>query len=261
MYQVRSGYHLLCDLYENDVASSSDTAGQKFFWNRPWKLNIPNKVKFFLWRACTDSIPTMLNLHKRRIVPSLVCCLCHVGEESVLHALWFCQDICSVWGSYFTSLPSEFSKVSLFRDLLELVFCSSLNAEVFAMTCWSIWSRWNKLHVGEGVWPLNKISGVARRHLQEFQQVRHCPSKKVCAQRPRWKPLDAGLLKVNFDGAIFDDLRAIGIGVTVRNEHGEVVAALAEQIPIPDSIFTLETLAARRVVLFARDLSLHHVVF
>ena len=171
MYQVRSGYHLLCDLYENDVASSSDTAGQKIFWNRPWKLNIPNKVKFFLWRACTDSIPTMLNLHKRRIVPSLVCCLCHVGEESVLHALWFCQDICSVWGSCFTSLPSEFSKVSLFRDLLELVFCSSLNAEVFAMTCWSIWSRWNKLHVGEGVWPLNKISGVARRHLQEFQQV------------------------------------------------------------------------------------------
>ena len=67
--------------------------------------------------------------------------------------------------------------------------------------------------------------------------------------------------KVNFDGAIFDDLRAVGIGVVVRNEHGEVVAALAEQIPTPDSIFTLETLAARRVVLFARDIGLHHVVF
>ena len=69
------------------------------------------------------------------------------------------------------------------------------------------------------------------------------------------------MLKVNFDGAIFDDLRAASIGVAVRNEHGEVVAALAEQIPIPDSIFTLETLAARRAVLFARDLGLHHVVF
>ena len=193
MYQVRSGYHLLCDLYKNDVASSSDTAGQKICWNRLWKLNIPNKVKFFLWQACTDSIPTMLNLHKRRIVPSSVCCLCHAGEESMLHALWFCQDICSVWGSCFTSLPSEFSRVSSFRDLLELVFCSSLNAKVFAMTCWSIWSRRNKLRVGEGVWPLNKIVGVAWRHLQEFQQVRHCPSKKVRAQRPRWKPPDVGL--------------------------------------------------------------------
>ena len=115
--------------------------------------------------------------------------------------------------------------------------------------------------MGEGVWPLNKIVGVTRRHLQEFQQARRCPSKKFHAQKPRWKPPDAGLLKLNFDGAIFDDLRAAGIGVAVRNEHGEVVAALAEQIPIPDSVFTLETLAARHAVLFARDISLHHVVF
>ena len=87
MYQVRYGYHLLCDLHDNKVASSLDTTGQKTFWNSLWKLNIPNKVKFFLWQACTNSIPTMLNLHKRRIVPSSVCSLCHVGEESILHAL------------------------------------------------------------------------------------------------------------------------------------------------------------------------------
>ena len=64
--------------------------------------------------------------------------------------------------------------------------------------------------------------------MQEFQQAWRCPSKKVRTQRPRWKPSDAGLLKVNFDGAIFDDLRVAGIGVADRNEHGEVVAALAE---------------------------------
>ena len=69
------------------------------------------------------------------------------------------------------------------------------------------------------------------------------------------------MLKVNFDGAIFDNLRVAGIGVIIRSEHGEVVVALAEQIPIPDSIFTLETLAARHAVLFAHDLGLHHVVF
>ena len=40
-----------------------------------------------------------------------------------------------------------------------------------------------------------------------------------------------------------------------------MVAALAEQIPIPDSVFTLETLAARRAVLFARELGLGHAVF
>ncbi|XP_075633396.1 uncharacterized protein LOC142605854 [Castanea sativa] len=175
MYQVHTGYHLLYDLQDNEVASSSDTAGQEKFWNSLWKLNIPNKVKFFLWRACTDSIPNMLNLHKRKIVPS---------------------------------------------------------------------SGQNKLRVGEVVWPLNKVAGVARRHLQEFQQVRRCPNKKA-----------------NFDGAIFEDLRAAGIGVALRNEHGEVVAALAEQIPIPHSVFTLETLAARHAILFVRELGFRNVVF
>ena len=50
------------------------------------------------------------------------------------------------------------------------------------------------------VWLLNKFIGVARHHLQEFQQVRRCPSNKVRAQRPRWKPLDAGFVKAKFDG-------------------------------------------------------------
>ena len=134
MYQVRSGYNLLCDLNSSDVASSSNTVGQKKFWNSLWKLNVPNKVKFFLWRACINSIPTILNLHKRRIVSSSICSLCREGKESVLHALWSC-GISSVWGSCFASLPSEFSRASLFCDLLDLVFCSSLNSEVFAMTC------------------------------------------------------------------------------------------------------------------------------
>ena len=80
----------------------------------------------------------MLNLHKCRIVLSSVCSLCHEGEESVLHALWSCEGISLVWGSCFASLPSEFSKFSSFSDLLDLVFHSSLNSEVFAMTCWAI---------------------------------------------------------------------------------------------------------------------------
>nr|POF07997.1 putative ribonuclease h protein [Quercus suber] len=146
MYQVRSGYHLLCESHGTEVASSSNTDGQRKFWNSLWKLNIPNKVKLFLWRACTDSIPTMLNLCKRKIVPSSACNLCHAGEESVLHALWSCEAVCLVWGSCFPALPSEFSR--------------------------ALWNRQNKMRVSEVVWPLNQVVGVARRHLQELQQSR-----------------------------------------------------------------------------------------
>ncbi|KAL0006361.1 hypothetical protein SO802_013922 [Lithocarpus litseifolius] len=110
---------------------------------------------------------------------------------------------------------------------------------------------------------ISNESGKApvKRSSKEFQSARHCPSKKASAQQPRWKPPDSGFVKANFDGAIFEDLSAAGIGVAVRNEHGEVVATLAEKIPIPNSIFTLETLAARRAVLFVQELGLRNVVF
>ena len=51
------------------------------------------------------------------------------------------------------------------------------------------------------------------------------------------------------------------IGVAVRNELGKVVAAMAEKVPVPDSVFTLKTLAARRAVLFVQELGLCNVVF
>ena len=66
-----------------------------------------------------------------------------------------------MWCSYFPALPSEFTRVSLFRDLLELVVCSSLNSEVFAMVCWALWNCRNKIRIGEVVWPLNQVAGVA----------------------------------------------------------------------------------------------------
>lgn len=51
-------------------------------------------------------------------------------------------------------------------------------------------------------------------------------------------------MKTNFDGAMFEDLNAASIGVVVCDSHGEVLAALAEIIPLHSSIRVLETLAA-----------------
>ena len=41
---------------------------------------------------------------------------------------------------------------------------------------------------------------------------------------------------MNFDDAMFDDIDEAGIGVVIRNAHGEVVASLAEKIQKPTSV-------------------------
>ena len=49
-------------------ATSSDTSNQKTFWNCIWKLRVPNKIKTFLWRVCSEALPTKENLRKRKII-------------------------------------------------------------------------------------------------------------------------------------------------------------------------------------------------
>ena len=92
------------------------------------------------------------------------------------------------------------------------------------------------------VWPLHQIAGLARKHLQEFHKSQPAPRRKVHPCRPRWKPPDQGGVKTNFDGAIFEDINAASLGVVIQNDRGKILAAMAEKVPIPDSVLTLETL-------------------
>ena len=162
---------------------------------------MPNKVKTFLWRASTDSVPTLQNLLKRKIVPLSTCNLCKSYEEITCHALWFCEKIQSVWSMSFCSLPSEFYRTHSFADLLKLFLSSSQNANLFAnlfaMVCWTIWNKRNKAWVEEAVCPLNRLLEMTKQYLEEFHKVRIIPQKKVRTQRPSWKPLNRGNIKNN----------------------------------------------------------------
>ena len=53
---------------------------------------------------------------------------------------------------------------------------------------------------------------------------------------------------------MFGDSNEAGLVVVIRNDKGEVMAALAEKIPLPYSMVLLETLVARRAILFVADL-------
>ena len=96
------------------------------------------------------------------------------------------------------------------------------------------------------VCPLNKVAKMAKQSLEEYNKARPIPQKKVKAQRPSWKPSDRGNIKTNFDGAMFEDINSPGICVVVHDDKGEVLAALAKRIHMPESVLVLETLAARR---------------
>lgn len=65
-YLVKSGYQLVCEKENREKASVSNASNIRNFWNRVWKLRIPNKIKNFFWRACLEALPTLVNLQGKK---------------------------------------------------------------------------------------------------------------------------------------------------------------------------------------------------
>ena len=64
-YSVQSAYRLLVTTQQQDQPGVSNTEVGKDLWNSIWKMEVPNKVRHFLWRAVRESLPTKSNLHRR----------------------------------------------------------------------------------------------------------------------------------------------------------------------------------------------------
>ena len=84
------------------------------------------------------------------------------------------------------------------------------------------------------------------------------PSRTVAVQT--WMPPSEFQYKINFDAAVFADIKASGFGVVIRNDKGEVMAALfAKGPPVMDSK-EAEVLAGHKALEFALDLGFSEVV-
>ena len=129
------------------------------------------------------------------------------------------------------------------------------------MTFSAIWMRRNKLRLGEKSTPLGQIPASAFDALKEFQQLRPTHAKiPQTARAVRWRPPPETCVKANFDSAVFSQAGLAGISIIIRNEQGLVMAALSQQIPLPTSMEMVEVLAARRALVFAKELGFDRVV-
>lgn len=73
---------------------SEETVENEDFYQILWKLNIPSKVKDFIWRVTLDRIQTMDNLNKRHIITveaNLNCVFNNEFVESSNHLLFECK--------------------------------------------------------------------------------------------------------------------------------------------------------------------------
>ncbi|KAK3218043.1 hypothetical protein Dsin_012013 [Dipteronia sinensis] len=71
-------------------------------------VEIPLKVEIFIWKACHEWIPTMINLARLGIVVQPLFPICKKKDETTVHALWGCRNlklICDAWPSISGAKP------------------------------------------------------------------------------------------------------------------------------------------------------------
>ena len=162
-YSVKLGYCLLREWQDLDGFWV-----QKRFWKSIWRIKVPGKIKHFIWKACSNSLPTKENLLRRKVLQDSVCHLCARESEDIFHALWGCEEIHPIWDSDFGWVDRSRITSNSFSDVLKLIQERPLLVALFATTTWSIWYHQNKTRLQQSSLPLEKISSFAKDYVQVF---------------------------------------------------------------------------------------------
>lgn len=106
---------------------------------------------------------------------------------------------------------------------------ASALAQLF-MIAWGIWSNRNEIGTGGSRKSASSIARWTLDSLEEFQVANHSVQTIIPESEIHWSLPHPPGFKVNVDGAIFENLSAVGIGVVVRDHLGSVRAALSMKI-------------------------------
>ena len=130
-----------------------------------------------------------------------------------------------------------------------------------------IWHNQNATRLKTTYIPYNKIYEDMLDRFQEYQSAQD-PTKTANSDSMvqtsnsapiHWKAPRSSYCKINFDGAIFQDLQMASIGMVIRNSSGQVIGALSDKINLPPIVDDVEAITCRKAISFALDLGVDEV--
>ncbi|KAF5460015.1 hypothetical protein F2P56_019915 [Juglans regia] len=238
LFTVRRAYHLHKELRAQAQGQSSNREQSSEEWKVLWKLNVLPATKNFLWKACSNGLPTLRNLYKKRITEKPWCPICLNEEETIFHMAWNCPTAQDVWGQCSRFLQKRSFHLMTFRELWSLI-CQDAEMKVleeFSTVSRLIWNRRNKFIFQQVFLHPNEVIRQASEALIEMETCRITRSTQPKEdQKERWSPPPEGLFKMNWDASVDKDRGRIGIGVIIRDHKGLMTAALRMSRPLyPD---------------------------
>lgn len=91
-YSAKSGYKF----WQQHFSKCKEIQESKG-WGRLWKIQVPQKVKMFLWRVCRNNVPVRIILRGRGVNTPILCPLCGVDVEHLRHICLECSFVRGCW--------------------------------------------------------------------------------------------------------------------------------------------------------------------
>lgn len=139
-YTVKSAYGVAREVVSGNTADNISN-----FWNKIWNLQIPLKVKHFVWRAARGCLLTKENLIIKRVEVSSICPVCNIYAESTFHVLVTCPVAAQCWSQigYRYDVVADLQLDKWLKGVLQQGI-KDMSNKVF-MVAWSIWKNMNEV--------------------------------------------------------------------------------------------------------------------
>lgn len=208
-------------------------------WKCMWKVEVPQRVRFFLWLASQDRLMTNGNRFVRKMTDDPRCLVCGEVEENTIHILRDCPAARLIWKRLNVDTDDLAWKIPLRDWLLGNIEQRNLKSEegwaqIFSVVCWWIW-RWRnersfnddpKIPMDQVSFIFARIKQIKEAFYHELQQaVGHRSSRQEVFIR--WKYPGLGWVRLNTDGASKGNPGKAGAGGLIRGHRGEVFEMFA----------------------------------
>ncbi|KAH9710588.1 DNA mismatch repair protein MLH3 [Citrus sinensis] len=219
-FTVRSCYNVL---------NSAPTGSNSKVWKFLWGLEVPGKVKHFIWCALVNVLPTADNLLSRKVDVSPICPICSAANESVYYCLVDCLFATSCW--LLSSLGTG-RRCPSFFDWIEQTFikCRKEECNLAIMVCWKLWlNRNDKVWNGHNEHAQNLVI-AAGHYLFQWQEAKR--KNFIIVEQVQlghgsmcWAKPPLGWFKCNVDAGVFSSQGRYSFGGVIRDYGGGFVAA------------------------------------
>ncbi|KAA3457895.1 reverse transcriptase [Gossypium australe] len=255
-FSVRSSYKLLQNVDPTAYALQSN---YRDFYRKLWRIDIPIKIKIFIWKSSWNYLATKANMLICRLAVNSLCPRCGLAEENMNHLFRICPVSEEIWRNL-TVLDTSFFTQEEFGDWLTMVLLSlpSEQCRTFCVTMWAIWGDRNSRIHDKKRRSGQETAQFVVNYIKELDGINKSTQPTI-AMDNKWRhPFDQEV-KINFDAAFDEKNRCSASGVVARDSAGRVLVSATDVHQGVESAFAAEAIACRRATQIALDMGREHI--